>query len=207
MPLTNYTELQASIADWLNRTDQTEAIKDFIALAESRWQDRLRAREMLTRSTLAVTTQYTALPADFLEMKSVYIASPYPIKLEVLSKEQLDKKRADDCDTAGTPRFFAIVGSDLEVFPTPSVSATLDTVYYQEVPVLSAGNPTNWLLTKYPDLYLFGALISSAPFLNDDGRLEMWVNGHDARLEEINKAAEKAAHSGSLARQRYKAIG
>jgi len=34
MPLSNYTELRASIADTLNRDDLTNAIPDFITLAE-----------------------------------------------------------------------------------------------------------------------------------------------------------------------------
>jgi len=35
MALTTYTELKASIADWLNRSDLTAAIPDFISLAEA----------------------------------------------------------------------------------------------------------------------------------------------------------------------------
>ena len=35
MPLSNYTELQASIADTLNRDDLTNQIPDFIRLAEA----------------------------------------------------------------------------------------------------------------------------------------------------------------------------
>ena len=34
MPLTTYDELKASIADFLNRSDLTNAIPDFISLAE-----------------------------------------------------------------------------------------------------------------------------------------------------------------------------
>ena len=36
MPFANYTELQAAVADWLNRTDLSSRIVDFIALAESK---------------------------------------------------------------------------------------------------------------------------------------------------------------------------
>jgi hypothetical protein len=35
MAISTYSELQASIADWLNRTDLAAAFKDFIALAEA----------------------------------------------------------------------------------------------------------------------------------------------------------------------------
>ena len=35
MALTTYTELKTSVGDWLNRTDLTTVIPDFIALAEA----------------------------------------------------------------------------------------------------------------------------------------------------------------------------
>ena len=35
MALVNYSDLKTSIADWLNRSDLTATIPDFITLAES----------------------------------------------------------------------------------------------------------------------------------------------------------------------------
>lgn len=200
MPLTNYTELKASVADWLNRSDLTNQIADFIAIAESRFQDRLRAREMLTRDTLAVSGKYTALPADFLDMESVTVASPFK-KLGLLNNEQMAEQRQKYLDAPGPVTDFAIVGDELEAYPTPGSATTLDIVYFQKLTPLSDAAPTNWLLTKYPDLYLFGALISSAPFLKDDDRFQMWVTAHDSRLEEINQAARNAKYSGGTPRR------
>lgn len=207
MAVTTYAELQSAVADWLNRSDLEDRIKDFIAFTEARWKDRLRARDMITRSTLSASSQYTNLPSDFLEMHSVYVASPYPKKLEVLSKEQIDQMREKYCDTAGPPKYYAIDGTDIEVFPTPSSATTLNIAYYAAVPALDDDNTSNWVLAKYPELYVHGALIASAPFLNDDSRLELWINVHDSRLEEINQAGKKAQHSGSRPRQRAQAIG
>ena len=36
MALANYSDLQSAVAGWLNRTDLTSQIPDFIALAESK---------------------------------------------------------------------------------------------------------------------------------------------------------------------------
>ena len=44
MALSTYTELKASVADWLNRTDLTSVIPDFIALAEAQIERTLRTR-------------------------------------------------------------------------------------------------------------------------------------------------------------------
>jgi len=38
MALTTYTELKSSLADWLNRSDLTSVIPDFISLAEAQME-------------------------------------------------------------------------------------------------------------------------------------------------------------------------
>ena len=205
MPLSTYAELQASVAGWLNRSDLTEPIKDFIAIAEARLQDRLRAREMIVRDTLAVSSQYTDLPDGFLEMQQVSVASPYK-KLGLLNNEQIAEQRERTLDVPGIVSDFAIVGSEIEIYPTPGTATTLDIVYFQKLTPLSVAAPANWLLAKYPDLYLFGALISSAPYLHDDSRFQMWVAAHDSRLEEINQAARAAKYSGATPRPKLRAF-
>ena len=46
MALGNYTELQASIADFLNRSDLTLVIPDFITMAEADMNRTLRIKDM-----------------------------------------------------------------------------------------------------------------------------------------------------------------
>ena len=50
MALTTYTELKASLADWLNRSDLTTTIPDFISLAEAQIERQLRTRQMIVRA-------------------------------------------------------------------------------------------------------------------------------------------------------------
>ncbi len=47
MALTTYNELKTSVGDWLNRTDLTTVIPDFIALAEAQIERQLRTRQMI----------------------------------------------------------------------------------------------------------------------------------------------------------------
>lgn len=65
MALTTYTELKTSIADWLNRTDLTSTIPDFISLAEAQIERQLRTRQMLTRTTLTIDAEFESTPTDF----------------------------------------------------------------------------------------------------------------------------------------------
>ena len=45
MALANYADLTASVANWLNRTDLTAIIPDFVAMAESDISRDLRLRK------------------------------------------------------------------------------------------------------------------------------------------------------------------
>ena len=54
MALSTYSELKTSVADWLNRSDLTSAVPDFISLAEAQVERRLRTRQMIVRATATI---------------------------------------------------------------------------------------------------------------------------------------------------------
>jgi hypothetical protein len=51
---------------------------------------------------------------------------------------------------------------------------------------------TNWLLTAYPDTYLYAALVESAPYLRDDERVALWRAELDRRIAEVLRARTSA---------------
>ena len=71
MALANYTDLQASVADFLNRSDLTTVIPDFITMTESDINRSLRVREMSVRTRAPIDAQYVKLPPDFLGMRNI----------------------------------------------------------------------------------------------------------------------------------------
>lgn len=197
MAFSNYTQLQASIAGWLNRDDLVAAIPDFITLAEARFNRELRAREMLTRKTALSNAQYVQLPSDWIEAKNVQIGTR-PLKF--FPMDDLDELRSQS--VTGPTVYYSIIGSSIELLPTPASDVTIEMLYYKTIPALAA-NETNWLLTKAPDLYLFGALLNAAPYLDNDERAGMWEAFVTKTIEAMNVEAARAAVSGSpLAKSR-----
>ena len=79
-------------------------------------------------------------------------------------------------------------------------------VYYAKIASLSDSNTTNWLLAKHPDIYLYGALIQSAPYLKDDERVATWMSLYERMLEDMEKADERALFSGAVIKVRAKAF-
>tara|TARA_R100000353_G_scaffold4395_1_gene6492 strand:- start:276 stop:893 length:618 start_codon:yes stop_codon:yes gene_type:complete len=196
MPLSNYTELQASIADTLNRDDLTNAIPDFIKLAEAQLGRDLRHWRMEDRANAVADAQYLALPNNFIAPIRITIPASPSYTLELVSPFQISKLRMENSDNTGRPEYYAVVDGAFELYPTPDADYTVELVYYEAIPDISV-NTTNWLLTNYPDAYLYGTLIHSSPYLQEDQRVAVWNTLYLNSVSAINLEGERARTSGS----------
>lgn len=195
MNLSTYSGLKAAIADYLNRDDMTSVIPGFIALAEAKFNRKLRARQMIKRATATVDTQFFAYPADWLEAKE-FILNTNPITyLKFVTDAQANELRATTIVAPGKPAYYTIIGSQIEVIGTPDTTYTGELTYYAKIPALSDTNTSNWLLAYAPDLYLYGALIESAPYLKDDERLAVWSQLYNDSKADIEIADQRASVS------------
>lgn len=206
MALTTYADLKTSVGDWLNRTDLTSAIPDFISLAEAQIERNLRTRQMIVRSTASISTEYSATPADFLEVKS--------FKLDTDPKTPLGFESIDSMDTlsiiyrsSGKPVFFSVVGEQFRYLPVPDSAYTGELIYYAKLSKLSTANTTNWLLTSAPDVYLYGALMQAAPYLQDDARITVWASMYRAGLDEVSAADDRGSSTGGALIARARTLG
>lgn len=191
MALSTYAELLASIEDWLNRTDLTSRIPDFIRLFEVRMNRKLRDPGMETTSvedTVSGTGEY-ALPTDSRGMRELYLDRSPKIVLEQLSPAELRMRYA--YDATGMPRHYAIIGEDLVLGPEPDGVYTMTLTYFRQIVALTPTNTSNWLLTNNPDLYLWGSLTMAEAFLKDDNRIGLWKSAWDEAFDELTKDALK----------------
>ena len=119
MAISNYSELKAAIADWLNRSDLTDSIPDFIALAETRHKRDFKIRRMETRvtaSTIADSEFYT-LPDNYVAMRNIQLNTDPKTPLEYLTPEQMDRIYAGSA--TGKPKAFSIIGNNIQLRPIP----------------------------------------------------------------------------------------
>lgn len=192
--IVDYTSLQAAVVEYLARDQDTTLIAripSFIQLAEANFNRQLFVRQMEQRSIAVVDMtssepEFIALPSDFQSMRRVRISSVTGKPcLEFKSGAQMDAYRFATTDVAAQPRYFTVFGNELELVPTPDTAYTIEMVYRQNVPPL-ASSGTNWLLTIAPDLYLYGALLESAPYIKEDARIQTWGLGFTAALSDLN---------------------
>lgn len=192
MALATYADLQLSIASWLNREDLSAQIPDFIAMAEARFNRELRVNAMMQRDTTTATDDYINLPNDWLQVSSIMVTSPANTysAMTYISPDEYYNLKNDGL--ANTSRYYTIIEDRILLLPAPSSEITLDLVYYGKIPALSGSNTSNWLLTRSPDLYLYGSLLQAEAFLVNDERVPLWAGAVDKVIADMNMESERA---------------
>jgi hypothetical protein len=207
MALATYNDLKTSIGDWLNRSDLTSVIPDFISLAEAQIERTLRTRQMIVRANASFSAEYGAVPADFLETKSLKLTSTNPQQpLSFLSIDSMDAQ-ATQYTASGRPKFFTVVGGQFRLVPTPDTTYTTELTYYAKLTKLSVSVSSNWLLASSPDAYLYGSLLQAAPYLQDDARIQTWATLYERALNDLRTADDRSASSGGVLLTRAKTFG
>jgi hypothetical protein len=74
--------------------------------------------------------------------------------------------------------------------------------YYKKIPALSDSNTSNWLLAKSPAMYLYGALVQSAPYLRDDDRITTWGTLYKEAFNDLMLEEQRSNFSGTTPRMR-----
>lgn len=195
MALFNYGELKTAIADTLNRTDLTSVIPTFISLAEGQIARDLRHWRQERRVTTTLDERFENIPSDWLETINIYIDDGSPI--EYASVAEIARQKVRTNDASGKPRLYTINSGQFEFYPAPDDSYTIEMIYHARIPSFSDDSDANWLLSLFPDVYLYGSLIHSAPYLSEDPRIATWAQLYSAAVANLNKESTKAKHSGS----------
>lgn len=194
----NYGELKLAIANRLSRTNLTAIIPDFVTLGEARLYSGfkdievqvppLRIQQMLTTASTIAT-----LPSDFLELDRFTVPGSY-------SPQALEYKTPQDfaslATSANNPKYYTFQSGGVSV--EGGVPASFVFSYYKRFPALVADADTNWLLTNYPIIYLYSALIEAYAHIKDDARIVTAARMYAAAANALIDSDKAARHSGSV---------
>jgi len=195
MSITTYSELKTAVADFLNRQDLTAIVPTFISLAEAVFNRTLRHFSQETIATISMDAARENLPSDWAE--TIRFAITGLGEIELVSHAALMDLRTLE-EGSGTPRYFTHSAGQIEVYPAPGSATSGELLYFAKVAALSDVSPTNWLLIAAPDVYLYGALLHSAPYLKDDARVPVWQALYGQAIAELQASSDKAKYSGPL---------
>ena len=193
MALATYSELQAAVADFLNRTDLTATIPDFIKLAEADINSHFDQRTVETDAALSTVSgsRFVALPAGFREPQNLWIEWGFGRgqPLRMVTPELLLTRT-----TPGIPLLWCIDGNNV-AFECPWNGVYSLTLRMMGALALSDATPTNLILTNYPNVYLYGALKEAATYLRDAEAMGIWETKY---ADSIAKAKAKEGRIKSL---------
>lgn len=199
MAFSSYSALQTAIAGYLNRSDLTSVIPDFITLAEAEMRRRLRTRRATGRSDTVLSTQYISLPSDFGGPRAIVLTGTSPkALLTFVEPSELLELQNTTYTAVGQPRFYSLVGEELQFLPVPDGSYAIEMTYWKGLTALSDADTSNWMLRDNPDAYLYGALLHSAPYLMDDARIAMWATVFSRVMDDIVVDDAQASFGGRL---------
>jgi hypothetical protein len=201
------------IATTLNRQDLTTDIPNFVSLATSRISRdmaRIKHPSAITTATITADTEYENLPADFLAVQQIVNTDETKALIYITPDQSITvQSQGWNPDytiqpiippyysPTGTITYYTIIGNQLRFVPAPDASApySLKLWYFAMLPALTTTSTTNWVLTRYPDLYLYGALTHTAPYLKNDERIALWDGLYNRILGDIEVEADRAVRS------------
>lgn len=169
MSLDTYANLQTAIIDFSHRTDLSAQIPDFIRLAEDKVYAQLESNQQDTKVTLATVAnqEYVTLPTDFMDFRSIAVSlNSISDTLTYVTPDQYQSQYRDT--QTGMPRVYTLIDSVMYMRPIPNAVYSLSAIYTASFTSLSGTNTTNWLLTRYPSIYLYASLEQLAMYIKTD---------------------------------------
>ena len=202
MALATYSDLLASIAAWLNRTDLTAVIPDFVTMAEANISRDLRLRKQITTSTLTTiaNTRGVALPSDWLSFENVSLLTTPERQITYAPVEHLDVVYPNN-GRVDTPSLYTIEGDSVLFGPTPDAAYTVSSLSFARFAALSTAL-TNWLLTNHPTVYLYSCLTVGYTYLKDFESAKQFDARYQGVVAALQVQDDAAQHSGSSLRVR-----
>jgi len=186
--ITSYSELVTEIRDMMDDADYNqEAIDRALRKSEAEFNRTLRTPDMETRAVFTVSGDLTALPADFLEMRFIFVEGMPDQPLASMSPSGL---LATYYGRSGCPMAYTLEGGNIRVGPVGT--AAVEMVYYQRILGLTDAQVSNWLLRKHPDLYVAGVLYHLARRERDEAGMAQAANEVSTLMGSIQSAAQKA---------------
>ena len=164
----DFLDLRTAVIEHVKRPDIADVFPRLLALAESRLNRRIRMRDQITSGTITMTSGRGPLPDNLAEIIGIYHSNG----AEYIA--QSPQHKAGYC--------YSVQGDDIV---SAEISGDVSIDYYAVIPPLGDTVTTsNWLLAKYPDVYLYAVSFEAAKYV------------HDAELASVTKdLLEESIHT------------
>jgi hypothetical protein len=170
MTIANYGELKSEVTKLLFHSRLVASYDLYAKMFEADANARLRLRQQEAVVPLTTLGGETGLPADYLAWRTVL--PKYQTPAPGAGGWITTNPRLTELDYVhpaylppvgyGLDRVFTIEGGKFKARPVDDRSQAYELHYYQKLPTLLGSDGTsNWLLTEYPNAYLFGMMVEA----------------------------------------------
>lgn len=205
----DYTALKATLAGYLHRSDLNSTangvgvdnvVSAWITLFEAEANARLRLRTMESDESLTMTvgSRSVNLPSGYLEPLGLWITLSANTEPLDLSDRYVPIEQLPRGVTSGQPGYWSIDGTTIK-FDYLADQAYPLTFRMLKSFALSSTSTTNWLLTNFPNLYLYGSLRHAPAYMLKAQDKPLW----DAYVQDaLMTLEEQQARTNALATMR-----
>lgn len=142
----DFIDLRTAVIEHVKDPGIADVFPRLLAIAESRLNRTLRMRAQITSATVTFVDGRAPLPANMAEVIGLYDATGAEYVQQAVQ------------DRSG--RYYSIQGDELV---TLAFSGDLALDFYAMIPPLGVSiTTTNWLLSKYPEVYLYAVGFEAA---------------------------------------------
>ena len=195
MALDNYSNLKETIVRLDGSSSVTDIVDDAIILCESEMYANaattlnLRSLENVTEYTSSTSTPYLALPTDYINLRRV--------RLKLPGKDQdilyATPESMQSYSAAGRPKFFTVT-DQIEFDRIADSSYVVGLSYLAKVAALDDTNTANAVLTKFPTIYLYGAMWAVNLFNGEEQKASYYYQLFINSIKGANKLDKKGRY-------------
>jgi hypothetical protein len=191
--ISDFTTLSDAVAGYLNRSDLTAYVPNFIRDAELLIYNDARHRGVETEFAGNTAAGVLALSGltNFREFKWLRASAAGGALLKPVSITEMYERYPLRSEQTALPSHYARDGANIVFGPAGAGTIALDGVYYSLLAPLSASNTTNWYTTNAPSVLLFGALMQAQPFMPADARIPIWATFLKEARDAIQETARR----------------
>jgi hypothetical protein len=187
--LADYLDLRLAVADHVGNRGLSDVMPRLVQTAEAYLNKELRCRQQVTYATLVFADGAAPLPADFLEIITVFDDFNNPMRATQLA----DQRRLGSMYSR-----YSIDGTNINI---NGYTGNRDIQYYAKLATLTASPTTsNWLLADYPEVYLYAVGLQAAKFLKEVDLAQATKTLLDAAMSELRVGDERARWANSTVR-------
>ena len=202
-----YSELVAHIIAHTDRADLSSTVDTFIAQAVSEINLDVRCGAMVVRATSNISTQFTNLPSDCLEVLNVQNNDRYGEPILNVSVNEADIVKQEWMGVTDAPKYYTVVRDSIELVPAPNASYSIGITYFQKVTTPSSTATTSTMMDTYPQLFILGSLKYAYDYLKEKDEYADKLQKFDVEKAKINKSFKTSAFGDGALHVRRRTYG